>query len=248
MNLPEALFATEHFEATRRASRHLPQLLASYRCEAMRLARRVEYDVACNWKFYVKNLKDAQHVTTVHARSVNPMRRPRNTCASGRRRRAISPAPQSGTRRAALLAGDSEFPPIHGTTGTTVPLIFPNLYIAGTVDCAWYFVVHPVATDRVEQGALFPQSVFDRPVSIGAQSSTPKHSHESDGAQRGRFLFAHRGKPQGWGPAHGLYRSCPAEWCRSGHPEQRWLLGQAAAVGRLTKGSSLRGAMVSRLM
>src|SRR5205823_2422753 len=40
-------------------------------------------------------------------------------------------------------------------------------------------------------------------------------------------------------------RSCPRPWCRSGYPEQRWLPDQAATVGRVTMGASLRGAMVS---
>jgi integrase len=44
------------------------------------------------------------------------------------------------------------------------------------------------------------------------------------------------------------YGSCPRPWCRSGYPEQRWLLDQAATVGRLTMGASLSGVMVSRLM
>src|SRR5665213_3418218 len=38
--------------------------------------------------------------------------------------------------------------------------------------------------------------------------------------------------------------SCPWRWCRSGHPEQRRLLVQAATPGRLTKGSSLRGCLL----
>ena len=42
--------------------------------------------------------------------------------------------------------------------------------------------------------------------------------------------------------------SCPAAWCRSGIPGQRWLPGQAARGGRLTGAVSLSGAMVSRLM
>ena len=43
--------------------------------------------------------------------------------------------------------------------------------------------------------------------------------------------------------------SCPLTWCRSGVPGQRLLLGQAAATGgSLTMGSSLMGAIVSRLM
>jgi hypothetical protein len=35
-------------------------------------------------------------------------------------------------------------------------------------------------------------------------------------------------------------RSCPRPWCRSGYPEQRWPLDQAATVGRVTMGASLR--------
>ena len=51
------------------------------------------------------------------------------------------------------------------------------------------------------------------------------------------------------GCGEGLYSgSCPRPWCRSGYPEQRWPLDQAATVGRVTMGASLRGAMVSRLM
>ena len=42
--------------------------------------------------------------------------------------------------------------------------------------------------------------------------------------------------------------SCPTAWCRSGVSGQRWLCGQAASGGRLTVGSSLSGAMVSRVM
>ena len=42
--------------------------------------------------------------------------------------------------------------------------------------------------------------------------------------------------------------SCPVAWCRSVSPEQRWLPVQPAARGRPTMGSSLSGAMVSRLM
>lgn len=43
-------------------------------------------------------------------------------------------------------------------------------------------------------------------------------------------------------------RLCPETWCRSGCPEQRRLRAQAATAGRLTRGSSLRGAMVSRVI
>lgn len=50
---------------------NLPALLDPYGCDDLRLARRLEFDVRCNWKFYVENLKDAQHVSTVHRNSIS---------------------------------------------------------------------------------------------------------------------------------------------------------------------------------
>jgi hypothetical protein len=43
-------------------------------------------------------------------------------------------------------------------------------------------------------------------------------------------------------------RPRPIASCRSGAPEQRWLLGQAASAGMPTMGSSLSGAMISSVM
>ena len=43
-------------------------------------------------------------------------------------------------------------------------------------------------------------------------------------------------------------RSCPVLWCRSGSPEQGWLLCQAAMGGRLTGSVLLTVAMVSSVM
>jgi phenylpropionate dioxygenase-like ring-hydroxylating dioxygenase large terminal subunit len=136
----------------------------------MRLGRRVEFDVPCNWKFYVENLKDAQHVASVHHRSINAYASPGKYWREQQRTTGnVLSTFMSYPGSAALLAGDSGFPPIASLEadrlGTTAPLVFPNLYISCTTDCAWYIVVHPVAADRsrVEQGALFPRAVFDRP-------------------------------------------------------------------------------------
>ena len=149
---------------------NLPELLAPYDCAGMATGRRVEFDVPCNWKFYVENLKDAQHVTTVH----------RNSIASyapvGKFWRGVQEThgnlvstfmgyPASAMR----FPTDEGFPPIRGLdmskAGTTAPLIFPNLYISCTVDGAWYIHVNPVAPDRMtlEQGALFPAESLARP-------------------------------------------------------------------------------------
>jgi phenylpropionate dioxygenase-like ring-hydroxylating dioxygenase large terminal subunit len=149
---------------------NLPELLRHYGCETMRLGRRLDFDVACNWKFYVENLKDAHHVASVHARSINAYA---STTKYWREVQATTGNVVSTFMgfpgSAALLRGEQGFPEIESlkghTPGTVAPLIFPNMYLSCTMDCAWYIVVHPVAVDRcrVEQGAVFPASVFDRP-------------------------------------------------------------------------------------
>jgi choline monooxygenase len=148
---------------------NLPTLLGGYACDDLRLVRRLDFDVRCNWKFYVENLKDAQHVSTVHRNSISRYASP------GKYWREVQPT--SGNiistfmgypGSAALLQGDTGFPFIPTLDperiGTTAPLIFPNLYISCTVDCAWYVHVDPVAVDRIrlEQGALFPKDVVAR--------------------------------------------------------------------------------------
>jgi choline monooxygenase len=148
---------------------NLPELLRHYACDDMRIARRLDFDVACNWKFYVENLKDAHHVATVHARSINAYASTRKywrevQATTGNLVSTFMGYPGS----AALLHGDSGFPMIETlkdqVPGTVAPLIFPNMYLSTTIDCAWYIIVHPVAVDRcrVEQGAMFPQAVFHR--------------------------------------------------------------------------------------
>jgi choline monooxygenase len=149
---------------------NLPELLRHYACDAMTIGRRLDFDVACNWKFYVENLKDAHHVATVHARSINAY------ASTKKYWREVQPTTGNvvstfmgypGT--AALLQGERGFPMIESlkdqTLGTVAPLIFPNMYLSCTIDCAWYIIVHPVAVDRcrVEQGAIFPRGVFDLP-------------------------------------------------------------------------------------
>lgn len=166
---------------------NLPELLERYDCANLRLGRRLEYDVPCNWKFYVENLKDAHHVSTVHAKSISRYASPKKYW------RAVQPTNgniistfMSYPGSAALLAGDTGFPRIakltDETAGTTAPLVFPNLYISCTTDCAWYVYVNPVAVNRIrlEQGALFPAESLARPE---CQELLPKYFKRFDMTQ-----------------------------------------------------------------
>ncbi|MGE0716802.1 MAG: aromatic ring-hydroxylating dioxygenase subunit alpha [Alphaproteobacteria bacterium] len=149
---------------------NLPELLARYDCGSLVLARRVEYDVACNWKFYVENLKDAQHVAHVHRASISQYASPRKywRAVQDTTGNVVSTF-MSYPGSAALLKGDVGFPMIRTldetTAGTAAPLVLPGTYISCTTDCAWYVHVDPVAVDRIrlEQGALFPRETVERP-------------------------------------------------------------------------------------
>ena len=146
----------------------LPATLAPYRLDDMFCARRRDYDVACNWKIYVENSKDAEHVGTVHRDSIN------RTSPSSRVAREVLPSNgqymntfMRNRGSAALLAGDTGFPKIPSlkAEGTYAPLILPGTYLGCTIDCAWYLNIVPVAADRMrlETGGLFPSAVRSRP-------------------------------------------------------------------------------------
>jgi phenylpropionate dioxygenase-like ring-hydroxylating dioxygenase large terminal subunit len=149
----------------------LPEVLAPYRLDEMSCVRRRDYDVRCNWKVYVENAKDSEHVASVHRNSIN------RTSPASRIRRVVLPSGGEYVNTfmrnggsAALLTGKTGFPKIPSLTGelaegTTAPLIFPATYLGCTVDCSWYLNIIPLAADRIrlETGGLFPRAVTERP-------------------------------------------------------------------------------------
>lgn len=149
----------------------LPQLLAPYSLSDMICVRRRFYDVACNWKVYLDNTKDQLHVTTVHRNSLDRVAPPTkiNRQVQETRGNYVSSFVQIPCSMG-LLKGDKGFPKIPTLEGqmaerTTTPLILPSVYIACTVDCAYYLRIHPLTVNRMvlEQGGMFPSEVVDRP-------------------------------------------------------------------------------------
>ena len=149
----------------------LPAVLAPYRFDDMFCARRRDYEVACNWKIYVENSKDAEHVGTVHRDSINrvsPSARIARTVLAANGQYVNTFMQNAGS--ASLLAGDRGFPPIPTLTGalaqgTHAPLIYPGTYLGCTIDSAWYLNIVPLAANRIrlETAGLFPRAVKTRP-------------------------------------------------------------------------------------
>lgn len=150
----------------------LPQRLAPYRLEDMALVRRKSYDIACNWKLFVENAKEAYHIATVHRSTINKYASAKTSgywVEDSKGEYAISFAQHEG-RSMALLKGAQGFPTIESLVGlreengTSSPLIYPSTYLACTIDCAWYLEMHPLGPDRTRMihGALFPKSRLER--------------------------------------------------------------------------------------
>ena len=145
----------------------LPEVLAAYKLEEMVTTRRVEYDLACNWKVYVENAMESYHVPTVHQQTLQKQKRDHNP-----------PIPTQGeycglftrhTGSRALLPGAKGFPYIENLSGlanegTYYVLINPSTMFGLTYDCMWWLELHPLGAGRTKLivGSCFPESTTQR--------------------------------------------------------------------------------------
>ena len=146
----------------------LADVLAPYRFGDMRSGRRVEFDVACNWKAWVENFMEGYHIPTVHRRTISKFKAVNVPQQRGRGQYDLIWERHPGTL--ALLGDDAGFPPIESLTGDTVEgsrfaLIYPNSMIAMTIDAMWSFECHPMGPERsrVVLTSCFPNTRFERP-------------------------------------------------------------------------------------
>jgi choline monooxygenase len=149
----------------------LPERVAPYNFDDMVCTRRSSYELACNWKTFVENAKEALHIGTVHRKTIN---RYASAKTAGYEVQKVTGeycstfAGHEGSM--ALLKGDAGFPKIPTLTGklasgTTAPLIYPSTYLGCTIDAAWYLEIHPLSAQRMRliHGAMFPRAVAARP-------------------------------------------------------------------------------------
>lgn len=150
----------------------LPDKLAPYSLENMALVRRKTFEMECNWKLFVENAKESDHIATVHRATINKYA---SAKAAGywveepTGEYVITFAQHEGSM--ALLKGAKGFPTIETLAGrreaggTYAPLIYPSTYLACTIDCAWYLEMHPISPSRtvMVHGALFPKQRLERP-------------------------------------------------------------------------------------
>ena len=143
----------------------LTERLASYRFEDMVCVRRVDYEVAANWKLIAENAMEAYHTGSVHSASLG-QQNARELATAGHWD-AIQVLQDSSI---AVLPGQSApFAPVDGLSdearaGTIFTTLHPNTQFACVQDCMWSLTFRPVAADRtvVEVGQYFPTSTVAR--------------------------------------------------------------------------------------
>ena len=145
----------------------LPARLAMYGFDQMRTARRVSYDVACNWKVWVENFMEGYHIPTVHRSTLSRQKAINIPEDPGRGEYTAIYERHEGTR--ALLFGDVGFPPIETLTGDSSEgsrfiLVYPATMLAIANDTMWSFEAHPISpvSTRIVLSSCFPAQRFER--------------------------------------------------------------------------------------
>ena len=145
----------------------LPEVLASYDLESMVTTRRVEYDLACNWKVYVENAMESYHVPTVHQQTLQKQKRDHNPPIPTKGEYCGLFTRHTGSR--ALLPDAKGFPYIPtleglANEGTYYVLINPSTMFGLTYDCMWWLELHPISAGRTKLivGSCFPEATTKR--------------------------------------------------------------------------------------
>jgi phenylpropionate dioxygenase-like ring-hydroxylating dioxygenase large terminal subunit len=143
----------------------LVEKLGGYRFEDMVCVRRLDYDVACNWKLLVENAMEEYHTGTVHHASLGQQHAVQET-TRGHWDAIYIPQETS----IAVLPGETPpFPAIDGLTGrpahgTYFTILHPATQFACTQDSMWWLRVLPLgpAQSRLTVGFCFPRTTVAR--------------------------------------------------------------------------------------
>ncbi|MCK6454881.1 MAG: aromatic ring-hydroxylating dioxygenase subunit alpha [Alphaproteobacteria bacterium] len=144
----------------------LPEVLGPYRFGEMVLVRRIDFDVACNWKLLTENAMEEYHTGTVHRVSLGQQQGE----AVATRGDWDALFIRQDTTIALMTGETSPFPFVAGLperhrSGTFFTMIYPSLQLACTQDCMWYLDFQPAGPERtkVTVGFCFPRATVARP-------------------------------------------------------------------------------------
>ncbi len=144
----------------------LAEKLDAYALDDLVCVRRLDYEVAANWKLLVENAIEEYHTGTVHHASLG-QQHARQEPTRGHWD-AIYIAQETSI---AVLPGETPpFPPMAGLCGpaahgTYFTILHPATQLACTQDCLWWLRVVPLGPTRSHLGVgfCFPRSTVARP-------------------------------------------------------------------------------------
>ncbi len=143
------------------------ELFAGHAFGSMRLTRRIEYRLDCNWKLFVENAMEDYHTPTVHKGSIGLQQT--NTISPKSGEWSTIWMECKGT--IGILPGETtSFPAIETLSEDArqrsyFALLFPAMFLGVTTDCMWYLNSIPTGpkTMLLEVGSCFPESTISRP-------------------------------------------------------------------------------------
>ena len=144
----------------------LPEALESYNLADMVCVRRLEYDLACNWKIYLENAMEDYHTPYVHRQSIGAQHTVPEASHG-----AWGGVHMPSEKTIAVLAEDighafPQIPSLKGKPagGTYFLAIYPSTFFALTQDCMWWLQQFPQgpARTKVVVGSCFPRTTAAR--------------------------------------------------------------------------------------
>ena len=177
---------------------NMPEFFRNYQSEHLKVVKRFEFDVACNWKFLIENAVEAYHTGTVHKESLGRQNSIPIACQGNWD--ALFVYVENHTNLAVLPGTSTPLPTIPNLNemqlrGTYFTDIYPCTQFVFANDCMWWLGIHPKQVDNthVTLGACFPISTTKLPSFPEAvrhyyhrwQSATPEDNQIAELQQEG---------------------------------------------------------------
>lgn len=187
----------------------MSEQLGPYRLDEMVCVKRVDYDVACNWKFLIENALEAYHTGTVHRTTLGDQNA-EDVETRGDWEAIFLPGEES----VSVLPGETAaMPRIEGLSGrpadgTYFTCVYPSTQFACAVDSMWWLRIYPKGPHRthINFGFCFPKTSaalpdFEeraRPYYRRWQAGLEEDNVISEAQHAGAMSVKHRQGPFSW--------------------------------------------------
>ena len=146
-----------------------PEIMGSYGLENLKLVRKLEHAVDCNWKVHIENAMEEYHLPMVHQATLNPKEMEHSAAPTSENWLDIREHHDNHTRSLLIEDLAHELPHIKGLEGraaggTNYVCLNPSTMLGMTLDSIWYLELQPQGPNhtKVIHGACFPSDSVAR--------------------------------------------------------------------------------------